>query len=336
MMQAVTSNAHRTAGFAKRSLRAALVGVSMLATGCPVIAELRKEDAMPVSVGFTRERVATPEMTEKKLGLFMRCRTSLASVINESWTHYTTQVDEETGRTKRRVNRLYLHAIDKTALRTCTETLNEARNLVPELPETVRRFDLLFDAAKAHAAVTRALDELLTTAPEEQGTWVAVFHPLLRTSYERWAYFDKILDLELDDAKGENDPKLLELLAAAGDGVELRSRRLIITSRPYVRCAVGSEATSEACAPAFGDFDLAFISLEAWLEEHPKDASGVFWLAVFLEDAAAFHDAARALQEHRGGLHSDSRETAAPELAALDEAYRNLQRSADILDFEFP
>jgi hypothetical protein len=236
----------------------------------------------------------------------------------------------------RRVNRVYLHAIDKAALRTCTETLNEARNLVPTMPETVRRFDLLFTAAKSHAAATRALDEILTAAPAEQATWIAVFHPLLRASHDRWAYFDAILDLELDDAKGENDPKLLALLADAGDGIELRSRRVIITSRPFVRCAVSSDATAESCGAALGDFNFAYLSLDAWVKEHPDDKARVFWMKVFLEDAAAFHEAANALQEHRGGLHADSRTSAAPELAALDESYRNLQRSSDILDFDFP
>jgi hypothetical protein len=133
----------------------------------------------------------------------------------------------------------------------------------------------------------------------------------------------------VDDAKSENDAALLAFLAQQDRTLEMRSRALLVKARPFQRCITA------APTPESGDCDLEHDELQRALEafrdayEGDPEADKVFWMSTFATDAETYGDLASDAVERLG--RNKLKDT-----DSLRDAYADLARDNDTLNFDFP
>jgi len=278
---------------------------------------------------------ASPSETEAKLALYLRCQDSLVDMLEDSWERLTAQVDDR-GRIKRR-RRLYVYAVPGSLFRVCDQTLREGPEMPPAMPEIERSAMDMVESAKAFGQLTRELERYLEDGglAQDDGAKVQVLYPLLVRAHTQWRRSDRILSLNLNASKVNNDPELLAQLAAAGRDVEYHARAIMIRARRLVRCATEPDQESIVCADELEAFEETYEEFDQFYDAERERADRVFWMRTYAEDAADFRELVDSLADEMDGEGSSDRLNER-QTAQLVESYRRLFRGAQTLDFDFP
>lgn len=278
---------------------------------------------------------ASPMETEAKLALYLRCQDSLVDMLEDSWSRLNAQVDER-GRLKRR-RRLYVYAVPRSLFRVCDQTLREGPEMPPAMPEIERSATDMVEAAKAFAELTRELEGYLESGGlgQDDGAKVQVLYPLLVRAHAQWRRSDRILSLNLNASKLNNDPELLAQLAAAGRDVEYHARAIMIRARHVMRCATEPDQAELDCEEELEAFADTYDEFEQFYAAERERADRVFWMRTYGEDVEEFRELVVELSGDMDGRGSVDRLSERDE-AELIDSYRRLFRDAQTLNFDFP
>ncbi len=311
--------------------RAAALALALLVAGC----EVRKDELGP---GIGPEGVVTDddlvEMTDQKLRRFLGCADSIRTPIEESFTRYDDDVDDE-GRPERRTAGVHIYPVPEMMFRQCGEVLADAPDTLPAMPEIERAAEALVDAGKTYADISRTLGEYLEAEGQLGDDWATVeeLHPSLVAAYDAWARRDLILEIMLDGEKTANDPKLLELLSGQGRRLEFVTRSFEVSARPYVACVrKDPDKRGSDCGELHERFETAFDDFARHYDQKREESDRVFWMRSFAEDARSLHRVAADVQARLDA----GREPTDEQLEALVDVHRILVRDAETLDFDFP
>jgi hypothetical protein len=299
-------------------------------SGCLLIESSEQEEAADRTAEIDPADYA--EQVDAKLRRFSACRDVLASIMSENWERYLDQVGDD-GKPKHRRDGVYLRALGDNVFRSCRRVIEGAK-LPPSMPVIETLLVRSVESAVRYAELTRELGRYLEAERWREDDWATLgrIDVQLRARHDEWLEVDHALQQALDVRHIENDSILIGVLEVRRSPLEVASRKLMIRTRPMVRCLTDPDLESVAsCQPLHAAFEQAATEFERIYTAQRTAADKVFWMAAFASDMEEFRDIAADLQTKIG-----PRKPKPAELQVLSDAYSSLVRDAETLDFDFP
>ncbi|GEM_PF-2712049 len=306
--------------------------VLVLALGPALACNWLESDELVDNGPAKRDAAEFSEQVDAKLSAYSSCRDTVASVMRETWSRYSDQVDED-GVPKRRREGVYLRGIGNNSFRGCRRVLTNAAQTRPDMPTIHTSASELVEAAAAFATHTRALERALESeGGDVDFSTLNRLDPELRARHAEWAAADEAIEQAIDLRHIENDALLLGVLEGRRQPIEVDTRRLMIRARPVVRCLTREPAPApEDCQSQIDALVGAHTRFTTTYAAGRQAADKVFWMVTFVNDVDEFSTVAQ--DYHRNLDHRRNRER---DLRDLRDAYSSLVRDADTLDFDFP
>ncbi len=271
------------------------------------------------------------EQVDSKLRRFSACRDVLASIMLENRDRYLDQVGDD-GRPKHLRDGVYLRPLGDNVFRSCRRVI-EAAKAPPTMPVIEDLLIRSVEAASRHAELTRELGRYLDAEGWRGDDWATLerLDARLRISHSHWLAADLELQKAIDVRHIENDSILLGVLEQRRSPLEVASRKLMLRTRPWVRCVTNPELESiSSCRPLYEGFEQAVTDFQRLYGAQREAADRVFWMAAFAHDVEEFRGIASDFVRNGG------RKPKPGELPPLTDAYSSLVRDAETLDFDFP
>lgn len=306
-----------------------LVLACSMAAGCILFDSSEQQEAADRTVEVDAADYA--EHVDAKLRRFSACRDVLASIMVENWERYVDQVTDD-GKPRHRREGVYLRGLGDNVFRSCRRVI-EAAKAAPAMPVIESLLVSSVESATRYANLTRELSIYLDSNEWQEDDWetLALIDVKLRAAHADWLAADHALQQALDVRHIENDSILLGVLEVRRSPLEVASRKLMIRTRPMVRCLSDPDVVSVAsCQSHYAAFEQAATDFERIYTAQRTAADKVFWMAAFASDVEEFRSIAARV------IELGARKPKPAELQALTDGYSSLVRDAETLDFDFP
>jgi hypothetical protein len=304
--------------------------VCWVCSGCILFESSEQQEAAERTAEVDPAEYA--EQVDAKLRRFSACRDVLASIMLENRDRYSDQVGDD-GRPKHRRDGVYVRALGDNVFRSCRRVI-EAAQAPPTMPVIEDLLIRSVEAAGRYAELTRELGRYLDAEGWREDDWatLARLDVQLRLTHSHWLAADQELQKALDVRHIENDSILLGVLEVGRSPLEFASRKLMIRTRPWIRCVTDPELESVAsCQQLYQAFEQAATDFAHLYGAQRAVADKVFWMKAFASDVEEFRGIASELSTKLG-----PRKPKPNELQALTDGYSSLVRDAETLDFDFP